>query len=76
MALPMNKFNEPDDVASESLSWKQDTQAHMVPLPDTMGQDVDEVHQYDAPYGGKASLRPGPVNATGEGRTGGKNNKM
>jgi hypothetical protein len=66
MALPSDKFNQPEDVASEPFGWKADTQAHSVPLPDTEGMEVDEVHQFDAPYGGRASLKHGPVNATGQ----------
>lgn len=76
MAMPSSKFEQPEDVAAESLSWKADTQARIVPLPDTEGMDVDEVHQFDAPYGGKASLKTGPTNATGESGRGSKNSRQ
>ena len=66
MALPSSKFNEPEDVASEPFGWKADIQARSIPLPDTEGMDVGEVHQMDAPYEGRASLKHGPVNATGQ----------
>lgn len=67
MAQSPNDFNQAEDVASEPLrTWKMDTMARSAPVGDVMGGEVDEVHQYDAPYGGRASLKMGPVNATGE----------
>ena len=76
MAMDPKKFDQPEDVASEPFGWKHDTQAHSMPLPETQGMSVDEVHQYDAPYGGKASLKPGPPNATGNTRHSGNNNRQ
>lgn len=67
MAQDAKDFNQPEDVASEPLrTWKMDTMARSAPIGDVAGGEVDEVHQYDAPYEGRASLRKGPVNATGE----------
>ena len=67
--MAKSAFNQPDEVASESLSWKHDTQAHVGAVDYSPENEVDEVHQYDHPIGGVVGTSTGPV---GIGRKNGK----
>jgi len=59
--MPKSAFQEADEVASDSLGWKHDTQAHISPVTYDPAYEVDEVHQYDHPIGGVVSTSTGPT---------------
>ena len=63
--MAKSAFQQPDDVASDSLNWKQDTQARVGPVAYDPEAEVGEVHQFDQPIGGTGKASGGP--------TGGKN---
>ena len=59
--MAKSAFQQPDEVASDSLNWKHDTQARVGAVEYDMNSEVDEVHQYDQPIGGVVKPSTGPA---------------